>query len=154
MGCGDVLNRVPCGFARVDLPRTHRDPSTNVGTSETVAPLRHRMIKDVTIRWFTPKIHVTTSRGPRAFVSAPRRSLNMGKLRGVHRYQLHLAASGVGYYKQIGYKHQTINLAACRTTACRPLHLKLPGQRPGGFFIGVACDAIDRITSNAAHRRQ
>ena len=65
-------------------------------TDEAISPLRQRMIEDMTIRKFAPKTqhdYVQRVRNLAAFLG---RSPDTASFEDVRRYQLHLAASGVG----------------------------------------------------------
>ena len=65
-------------------------------TDEAMSPLRRRMIEDMTIRKFAPKTqhdYVQRVKNLAAFLG---RSPDTASFEDVRRYQLHLAASGVG----------------------------------------------------------
>src|SRR5258708_3113209 len=65
-------------------------------TDEAMSPLRRRMIEDMTIRKLAPKTqHDYVQRG-KNFGGFLGRSPDMASFEDVRRYQLHLAASGVG----------------------------------------------------------
>jgi integrase/recombinase XerD len=65
-------------------------------TDETVSPLRRRMIEDMTIRKFAPKTQHDYVQRVKNFAAFLGRSPDMASFEDVRRYQLHLAASGVG----------------------------------------------------------
>ena len=65
-------------------------------TDEAVSPLRRRMIEDMTIRKFAPKIQHDYVQRIKNFAAFLGRSPDMASFEDVRRYQLHLAASGVG----------------------------------------------------------
>src|SRR3954451_15620158 len=59
-------------------------------------PLRRRMIKDMTIRKFAPKTQHDYVQRVKNFAAFLGRSPDLASFEDVRRYQLHLAASGVG----------------------------------------------------------
>src|SRR6478736_6494882 len=65
-------------------------------TDKAISPLRQRMIEDMTIRKFTPKTQHDYVQRVKNFAAFLGRSPNMASFEDVRRYQLHLAASGVG----------------------------------------------------------
>jgi site-specific recombinase XerD len=65
-------------------------------TDEAVSPLRWRMIEDMTIRKFTPKTQHDYVQRIKNFAAFVGRSPDMATVEDVRRYQLHLAARGVG----------------------------------------------------------
>ena len=65
-------------------------------TDEAKSPLRRRMIEDMTIRKFAPKIQHDYVQRIKNFAAFLGRSPDMASFEDVRRYQLHLAASGVG----------------------------------------------------------
>jgi site-specific recombinase XerD len=65
-------------------------------TDEAMSPLRRRMIEDMTIRKFTPKTQHDYVQGIKNFAAFLGRSPDTASFEDVRRYQLHLAASGVG----------------------------------------------------------
>ena len=65
-------------------------------TDETVSPLRRRMIEDMTIRKFAPKTQHDYVQRVKNFAAFLGRSPDTASFEDVRRYQLHLAASGVG----------------------------------------------------------
>ena len=65
-------------------------------TDEAVSPLRRRMIEDMTIRKFAPKTQHDYVQRIKNFAAFLGRSPDMASFEDVRRYQLHLAASGVG----------------------------------------------------------
>jgi integrase/recombinase XerD len=65
-------------------------------TDETVSPLRRRMIEDMTIRKFAPKTQHDYVQRVKNFAAFLGRSPDRASFEDVRRYQLHLAASGVG----------------------------------------------------------
>ena len=65
-------------------------------TDEPVSPLRRRMIEDMTIRKFAPKTQHDYVQRVKNFAAFFGRSLDTATFEDVRRYQLHLAASGVG----------------------------------------------------------
>src|SRR5499427_4604944 len=65
-------------------------------TDEVVSPLRRRMIEDMTIRKFAPKTQHDYVQRVKNFTAFLGRSPNMATFEDVRRYQLHLAAIGVG----------------------------------------------------------
>jgi len=65
-------------------------------TDEAMSPLRRRMIEDMTIRKFTPKTQHDYVQGIKNFAAFLERSPDTASFEDVRRYQLHLAASGVG----------------------------------------------------------
>jgi hypothetical protein len=73
-----------------------------------VSPLRRRMIEDMTIRKLAPKTQHDYVQRVKNFAAFLRRSPETATFEDVRRYQLHLAASGVGV--------PTIN-RNCRTAA-------------------------------------
>ena len=65
-------------------------------TDAPVSPLRRRMIEDMTLRKFAPRTqegYIRAVKGFSAFLGA---SLDTASFEDLRRYQLHLAASGVG----------------------------------------------------------
>ena len=65
-------------------------------TDEAVSPLRRRMIEDMTIRKFAPKTQHDYVQRVKNFAAFLRRSPDTASFEDVRRYQLHLAANGVG----------------------------------------------------------
>src|SRR5215218_4281082 len=65
-------------------------------TEEAMSPLRRRMIEDMTIRKFAPKTQHDYVQRVKNFAAFIGRSPDMASFEDVRRYQLHLAASGVG----------------------------------------------------------
>jgi integrase/recombinase XerD len=65
-------------------------------TDEAVSPLRRRMIEDMTIRKFAPKTQHDYVQRIKNFAAFLGRSPDAASFEDVRRYQLHLAASGVG----------------------------------------------------------
>lgn len=65
-------------------------------TDEAVRPLRRRMIEDMTIRKFAPKTQQDYVQRIKDFAAFLGRSPDTASFEDVRRYQLHLAASGVG----------------------------------------------------------
>src|SRR5436309_4612852 len=65
-------------------------------TDEAVSPLRRRMIEDMTIRKVSPKTQHDYVQRVKNFAAFLGRSPDMASFEDVRRYQLHLAASGVG----------------------------------------------------------
>src|ERR1700752_345352 len=65
-------------------------------TDEATSPLRRRMIEDMTIRKLAPKTQQGYIRTIRDFAAFLGRSPDTASFEDVRRYQLHLAASGVG----------------------------------------------------------
>jgi integrase/recombinase XerD len=65
-------------------------------TDEAMSPLRRRMIEDMTIRKFTAKTQHDYVQGIKNFAAFLGRSPDTASFEDVRRYQLHLAASGVG----------------------------------------------------------
>lgn len=65
-------------------------------TDEAMSPLRRRMIEDMTIRKFAPKTQHDYVQRVKNFAAFLGRSPDRASFEDVRRYQLHLAASGVG----------------------------------------------------------
>ena len=65
-------------------------------TDEAVSPLRQRMIEDMTIRKFAPKTQHDYVQRIKNFAVFLGRSPDTATFEDVRRYQLHLAANGVG----------------------------------------------------------
>jgi integrase/recombinase XerD len=65
-------------------------------TDEAMSPLRRRMIEDMTIRRLAPKTQHDYVQRIKNFASFLGRSPDTATFEDVRRYQLHLAASGVG----------------------------------------------------------
>jgi len=65
-------------------------------TDEAISPLRRRMIEDMTIRKFAPKTQHDYVQRVKNFAAFLGRSPDTASFEDVRRYQLHLAASGVG----------------------------------------------------------
>ena len=65
-------------------------------TDEAMSPLRRRMIEDMTIRKFAPKTQHDYVQRVKNFAAFLGRSPDAASFEDVRRYQLHLAASGVG----------------------------------------------------------
>src|SRR5437667_3711578 len=65
-------------------------------TDEATSPLRRRMIEDMTIRKLAPKTQHDYVQGIKNFAAFLGRSPDTASFEDVRRYQLHLAASGVG----------------------------------------------------------
>ena len=65
-------------------------------TDEVMSPLRRRMIEDMTIRKFAPKTQHDYLQRVKNFTAYLGRSPDTASSEDVRRYQLHLAASGVG----------------------------------------------------------
>lgn len=65
-------------------------------TDEAVSPLRRRMIEDMTIRQLAPKTQHDYVQRVKNFAAFLGRSPDTASFEDVRRYQLHLAASGVG----------------------------------------------------------
>ena len=63
---------------------------------EAVSPLRRRMIEDMTIRKLAPKTQHDYVQRIKNFAAFLGRSPDTASFEDVRRYQLHLAASGVG----------------------------------------------------------
>lgn len=88
-------------------------------TDEAMSPLRRRMIEDMTIRKFAPKTtqHDDVQR-VKNFAAFLGRSPDTADFEDVRRYQLHLAASGIG----VPTINQTVSTLRFffRVTAPRP----------------------------------
>ena len=65
-------------------------------TDEAISPLRRRMIEDMTIRKLAPKTQHDYVQRVKNFAAFLGRSPDTASFEDVRRYQLHLAASGVG----------------------------------------------------------
>jgi len=65
-------------------------------TDEAISPLRQRMIEDMTLRKLAPKTQRDYVKRVRNFAAFVGRSPDTPSFEDVRRYQLHLAASGVG----------------------------------------------------------
>ena len=65
-------------------------------TDKAISPLRQRMIEDMTIRKLAPKTQHDYVQRVKNFATFLGRSPDTGTFEDVRRYQLHLAASGVG----------------------------------------------------------
>src|SRR5207247_1876988 len=65
-------------------------------TNQTISALRRRMIEDMAIRKLTPKTQHDYVQRVKNFAAFLGRSPDMATFEDVRRYQLHLAASGVG----------------------------------------------------------
>ena len=65
-------------------------------TDEAMSPLRRRMIEDMTIRKFAPKTQHDYVQRVKNFAAFLGRSPDTASFEDVRRYQLHLAANGVG----------------------------------------------------------
>jgi integrase/recombinase XerD len=65
-------------------------------TDEAMSPLRRRMIEDMTIRKFAAKTQHDYVQRVKNFATFLGRSPDTASFEDVRRYQLHLAASGVG----------------------------------------------------------
>jgi site-specific recombinase XerD len=65
-------------------------------TDKAMSPLRRRMIEDMTIRKFAPKSQHDYVQRVKNFAAFLGRSPDTASFEDVRRYQLHLAASGVG----------------------------------------------------------
>ena len=65
-------------------------------TDQAISPLRRRMIEDMTIRKFAPKTQHDYVQRVKNFAAFLGRSPDTASFEDVRRYQLHLAASGVG----------------------------------------------------------
>ena len=65
-------------------------------TDEAMSPLRRRMIEDMTIRKLAPKTQHDYVQRVKNFAAFLGRSPDTATFEDVRRYQLHLAASGVG----------------------------------------------------------
>jgi len=65
-------------------------------TDEAMSPLRRRMIEDMTIRKFAPKTQHDYVQRVKNFAAFVGRSPDTATFEDVRRYQLHLAASGIG----------------------------------------------------------
>jgi site-specific recombinase XerD len=65
-------------------------------TDEAMSPLRRRMIEDMTIRKLAPKTQRDYVQRIKNFAAFLGRSPDTADFEDVRRYQLHLAASGVG----------------------------------------------------------
>ena len=65
-------------------------------TDEATSPLRRRMIEDMTIRKLAPKTQHDYVQRIKNFAAFLGRSPDTASFEDVRRYQLHLAASGVG----------------------------------------------------------
>ena len=65
-------------------------------TDEAMSPLRRRMIEDMTIRKFAPKTQHNYVQRVKNFTAFLGRPPDTATFEDVRRYQLHLAASGVG----------------------------------------------------------
>ena len=65
-------------------------------TEQAISPLRRRMIEDMTIRKLAPKTQQGYVQRVKNFAAFLGRSPDTASFEDVRRYQLHLAASGVG----------------------------------------------------------
>ena len=65
-------------------------------TKQAISPLRQRMIEDMAIRKFAPKTQHDYVQRIKNFAAFLGRSPDTASFEDVRRYQLHLAASGVG----------------------------------------------------------
>src|SRR5881397_2545123 len=65
-------------------------------TDKAISPLRQRMIEDMTIRRFAAKTQHDYLQRVKHFAAFLGRSPDTATFEDVRRYQLHLAASGVG----------------------------------------------------------
>jgi integrase/recombinase XerD len=72
-----------------------QDRSTSM-TDQAISPLRRRMIEDMTIRKFAPKTQHDYVQRIKNFAAFLGRSPDTASFEDVRRYQLHLAAKGVG----------------------------------------------------------
>ena len=96
-------------------------------TEEAMSPLRRRMIEDMTIRKLAPKTQHDYVQRIKNFAGFLGRSPDTATFEDVRRYQLHLAASGVGV--------PTINQTVPRS----PRHLHSLGRHPKPFTeAGIA----------------
>jgi site-specific recombinase XerD len=75
-------------------------------TDEAVSPLRRRMIEDMTIRKFAAKTQHDYVQRVKNFAAFLGRSPDTATFEDVRRYQLHLAASGVG----VSSLNQTVSI--------------------------------------------
>ncbi len=64
-------------------------------TDEAISPLRRRMIEEMTIRHFSPKVQKDYLRHVKDFADFLGRSLDKAQFEDVRRYQLHLTERGV-----------------------------------------------------------
>ncbi|CAL4869974.1 hypothetical protein MMA231_04272 (plasmid) [Asticcacaulis sp. MM231] len=65
-------------------------------SDETVSPLRRRMIEEMTIRQFSPKVQKDYLRHVKNFAVFLGRSPDKADFEDIRRYQLHLSTSGLG----------------------------------------------------------
>src|SRR3954471_3070621 len=65
-------------------------------TDEVMSPIRRRMIEDMTIRKLAPKTQRDYVQRVKRFAAFVGRSPDTASFEDVRRYQLHLAAGGVG----------------------------------------------------------
>jgi len=65
-------------------------------SDETVSPLRRRMIEEMTIRQFSPKVQNDYLRHVKNFAVFLGRSPDKADFEDIRRYQLHLSKSGLG----------------------------------------------------------
>ena len=93
-------------------------------TDEAKSPLRRRMIEDMTIRKLAPKTQRDYVQRIKNFAAILGRSPDTASFEDVRRYQLHLAASGVG----APTLNQTVRAFLNRAARRRDLSALIPSR--------------------------
>jgi integrase-like protein len=127
-------------------------------TDEAVSPLRRRMIEDMTIRKFAPKTQHDYVQRIKNFAAFLGRSPHTASFEDVRRYQLHLAASGVG----VPTINQTVSTLrfffkghaeAPRDRRAHPCHSRASqaagGAERGGSGAAARCRAGSEVQGGA-----
>jgi hypothetical protein len=100
-------------------------------TEQAMSPLRRRMIEDMTIRKFAPKTQHDYVQRVKNFAAFLGRSPDTASFEDVRRYQLHLAASGVGV-PTVNQPRGSGTAARCRARA------QIQGGLERGLWRGPA----------------
>ena len=127
-------------------------------TDEAMSPLRRRMIEDMTIRKLAPKTQQGYIRTVKNFAAFLGRSPDTASFEDVRRFQLHLAASGVGAptLNQHRVGAAVLFPGHARATRHRRAHDVHPraaqaagGAQPGGGGAAARCGAGAQVQGGA-----
>jgi hypothetical protein len=116
-------------------------------TDEAMSPLRRRMIEDMTIRKFASKTQHDYVQRVKNFAAFLGRSPDTASFEDVRRYQLHLAASGVG----VPTLNQTVStlrsVQRCRRAEIRAFRRDTLRQSSDEFDQGTCLLWVAETTS-------
>ena len=127
-------------------------------TDEAMSPLRRRMIEDMTIRKLAPKTQHDYVQRVKNFAAFLGRSPDTASFEDVRRYQLHLAASGVGvptinqtvstlrfFFRVTLRRHDIVEHTHVHSRAAQAAG----GAQPGGSGAAARCRARAQVQGGA-----